>query len=255
MKTEGVLKRAQTSMVLVQGAIVGVLGFNLLEILCTKVYELDPFYWQGIVAHSLAGAVAGLAAGFLVLKRIRAEEGVRALNHELEQKVRQRTSELKAANDDLKYEISERKQAERKLQRTLIRQNAILDNIPDMAWLKDKEGKFLAVNGPFARACGISREELLGKSDFDFWPQELAQRYRDDDEQVMKTRKRKNIEETLVHTEGRDVWIETIKSPIYDESGEVMGTTGIARDITERKQMAEDLRRRLGESPRKKGIS
>ena len=43
------------------------------------------------------------------------------------------------------------------------------------------------------------------------------------------------------------MWIETIKSPIYDENGEVMGTTGIARDITERKQMAEDLRRRLGE--------
>ena len=159
----------------------------------------------------------------------------RVLNNDLEQKVRQRTSQLKAANDDLKYEISEKKLAERGLQQTLIRQNAILDNIPDMAWLKDNEGKFLAVNGPFARARGIAREELLGKTDFDFWPKELAQRYRDDDEQVMKTGKRKSIEETLVHTEGRDVWIETIKSPIYDENGEVMGTTGIARDITERK--------------------
>ena len=247
MKTEGVLKRAQDSMVLVQGAVVGVLGFTLLEIVGTKIYGVEPFPWQAVISHSLLGAVVGVIVGFLFLKRTRAEEGLRVLNNELEQKVRQRTSELKAANDDLKYEISEKKQAERRLQRTLIRQNAILDNIPDMAWLKDKEGKFLAVNGPFARACGISREELLGKTDFDFWPQELAQRYRDDDEQVMKTRKRKSIEETLVHTEGRDVWIETIKSPIYDENGEVMGTTGIARDITERKQMAEDLKRRLGE--------
>jgi PAS domain S-box-containing protein len=247
MKTEGVLKGAQASMILLQGAVMGVLGFNLLVILNAKVYELDPLHWKGLVAHSLLGAVAGLVVGFLVLKRIRAEEGLRVLNNELEQKVRQRTSELKAANDDLKYEIGEKKRAERKLHRTLIRQNAILDNIPDMAWLKDKEGKFLAVNGPFARACGISRDELLGKTDLDFWPRDLAQRYREDDEQVMKTRKRKNIEETLVHTEGRDVWIETIKSPIFDENGEVMGTTGIARDITERKQMAEELRRRLGE--------
>jgi PAS domain S-box-containing protein len=247
MKTEGVLQRAQASMVLVQGAVIGVLGLNLLEILSAKVYGLDPLHWQGFVAHSLLGAVAGLGVGSLVLKRIRAEEELRVLNNELEQKVRQRTTELKAANDDLKYEIGEKKRAEKKLQRTLIRQNAILDNIPDMAWLKDKEGKFLAVNGPFARACGISRDELLGKTDFDFWPPELAQRYREDDEQVMKTRKRKNIEETLVHTEERDVWIETIKSPIYDEDGEVMGTTGIARDITERKQMAEELKRRLGE--------
>jgi PAS domain S-box-containing protein len=122
-----------------------------------------------------------------------------------------------------------------------------LDNIPDMAWLKDKDGNFLAVNEPFAKACGISNEELLGKTDFDFWPQELAQRYRDDDEQVMRTRKRKSIEETLVHREGQNVWIETIKSPICDENGQVIGTTGIARDITERKRMAEDPRRRVGD--------
>lgn len=242
MKTEGVLKNVQGSMVLVQGAIVGVLGLNLLEILSIKVFEVDPLQWQGLLQHSLLGAVAGLIVGFLVLKRIRAEEGLRVLNNELEQKVRQRTSELKATNDDLKYEISERKLAERKLQKTLIRRNAILDNIPDMAWLKDKDGNFLAVNEPFAEACGLSKEELSGKTDFDFWPQELAQRYRDDDEQVMKTCKRKSIEETLVHAKGQAVWIETIKSPIYDERGEVIGTTGIARDITERKQMAEDVK-------------
>ncbi len=241
MKTEGVLKSAHDSMVLGQGAIVGILGFNLLQILSARVYAIDPLNLQGFVSNTLLGAIAGLIVGFLVLKRTRAEEGLRGLNDELEQKVRRRTLELKTANEDLKYEIGEKKRAETMLQQTLMKQNAILDNIPDMAWLKDKDGKFLAVNGPFARACGISREELLGKTDFDFWPQELAQRYKDDDEQVMKTRKRKSIEETLVHTEGRDVWIETIKSPIYDENGEVIGTTGIARDITERKQMAENL--------------
>jgi len=240
MKTEGVLRSAQTSMVLAQGAVMGVLGLNLVEILNTKVFGVDPLHWQWLLANSVWGAAAGLIVGFLVLKRIRAEEGLRVLNDELERKVRQRTSELKASNDDLKYEISERKRAERNLQKTLIRRNAILDNIPDMAWLKDRDGNFMAVNEPFAKACGISKEELLGKTDFDFWPQELAQRYREDDEQVMKTRKRKSIEETLVHREGQDVWIETIKSPICDENGQVIGTTGIARDITERKRMAED---------------
>jgi PAS domain S-box-containing protein len=245
MKTEEVLKQSRDSMVVAQGAVIGILGFNLLGILSTKVYGIDPLHWLGIAANSLSGAVVGLLVGFLFFKRTRAEEALRVLNNELEQKVRRRTSELKAANDDLKNEISERKGAERRLQRTLIRQKAILDNIPDMAWLKDTEGKFLAVNGPFARACGIAREELLGKTDFDFWPPELAQRYRDDDEQVMKTGNRKSIEETLVHAQGRDVWIETVKSPIYDQNGDLMGTTGIARDITERKRMAEELKLKL----------
>jgi PAS domain S-box-containing protein len=116
-----------------------------------------------------------------------------------------------------------------------------------MAWLKDKEGKFLAVNEPFAEACGIARDDLLGKTDFDFWPRELAQRYIDDDAQVMKTGKRCVREETLVHKADRDVWIETIKSPIYDGDGQVIGTTGISRDITERRKMEEALKSRLGE--------
>ncbi len=247
MKTEGVFKTAWNSMILGQGVIFGMLGFNLLQVLSVKVYQIDPLNLQGFVSNTLLGAVAGLIVGFLVMKRLGAEDGLRILNNELEQKVRKRTLELKAANEDLKYEISERKLAERKLQKALIRRNAILDNIPDMAWLKDKDGNFLAVNEPFAKACGISKEELFGKTDFDFWPQELAQRYRDDDEQVMKTGKRKSIEETLVHREGQEVWIETIKSPIYDENGQVMGTTGIARDITERKRMDGELRRRLGD--------
>ena len=168
MKTEGVLKRAQDSMVLAQGAVIGVLGFNLLQILSTKVYGVDPLHWQGFVSNSLLGAVAGLIVGFLVLKRTRAEEGLRVLNNELEQKVRQRTSELKAANEDLKYEISERKLTERKLQKTLIRRNAILDNIPDMAWLKDKDGNFLAVNGPFASGLRHIQRGTLGQNGFRF---------------------------------------------------------------------------------------
>ena len=171
MKTEGVLKSAQGSMVLAQGAVIGVLGFNLMEILSTKVYGLDPLQWQGIVVNSLLGAVAGLIVGFLVLKRTRAEEELRVLNNELEQKVRQRTSELKAANDDLKYEISEKKLAERRLQQTLIRQNAILDNIPDMAWLKDKDGKFPGRKRTFCKGLRHIQRGTLGQNGFRFLAQ------------------------------------------------------------------------------------
>jgi PAS domain S-box-containing protein len=117
-----------------------------------------------------------------------------------------------------------------------------------MAWLKDKDGKFLSVNDAFEKACGIPRAELIGKTDFDYWPQEVAEKYRVDDEQVMKTGKHKSIEETLVHTEDERVWIETIKSPIYDEEGKVVGTTGISRNITQRKILEQKLRERLAKT-------
>lgn len=121
------------------------------------------------------------------------------------------------------------------------RQQAILDNIPDIAWLKDKEGRFIAVNRPFEKACGISREELVGKNDLDVWPQELSERYMADDQDVMETGKRKQVEEPLENSEGKKTWIETIKTPIYNNEGEVIGTTGIARDITLRKLLQETL--------------
>jgi diguanylate cyclase (GGDEF)-like protein/PAS domain S-box-containing protein len=137
------------------------------------------------------------------------------------------------------------KQAERVkdiLEETLIRQKAILDNIPDMAWLKDEKGRFILVNPAFVTASGIEAEELIGKTDFDFWPPELAQRYIDDDNFVMKSGERKIIEETRAHNDGETDWIETIKSPIYGTDGRVIGTTGISRNITERKHAAEQLR-------------
>ena len=119
---------------------------------------------------------------------------------------------------------------------------AILNNIPDIAWLKDKEGYYLSVNEPFAKAAGVSLQEMVGKNDLDIWPPDLAQKYRADDQEVMRTSKRKCFEEPLTNSEKQTIWIETIKTPILDDKQEVIGTTGIARDITPRRQMEEILR-------------
>jgi diguanylate cyclase (GGDEF)-like protein/PAS domain S-box-containing protein len=129
-----------------------------------------------------------------------------------------------------------REQARRALDISLQCQMAILENIPDIAWLKDEESRFIFVNEPFARSAGVSAEELIHKTDLDIWPEELARRYRQDDLEVMRTQRRKRIEEPLVDKDNGERVIETIKTPIYDASGNIIGTTGIARDITERKQ-------------------
>ena len=119
---------------------------------------------------------------------------------------------------------------------------AIINNIPDIAWLKDKEGQYMSVNAPFAKACGVSPQEMVGKSDLDIWPLDLAQKYRVDDQEVIRTGNRKCFEELLMDTEKGMIWIETIKTPILNDGHEVIGTTGIARNITTRKQMEEALK-------------
>jgi diguanylate cyclase (GGDEF)-like protein/PAS domain S-box-containing protein len=129
-----------------------------------------------------------------------------------------------------------------KLRKVEFQQKAILDNIPDIAWLKDVQGRFIAVNEPFAKACGFKVEEIIGKTDLDIWPKELALSYRADDQEVMFSKKRKCVQERLISQEGGEQWLETIKTPFFDDHNKVIGTTGIARNISLHKNEAERLK-------------
>lgn len=139
-------------------------------------------------------------------------------------------------------EITYLKEIENKLREVTLHHEAVLDNIPDMAWLKDVQSRFIAVNKPFGRVCGWNPEDMVGKTDFDVWPRELAEKYRVDDKHVMESGERKCVEEPVNFPDGRIFWVETIKTPIRDTGGRVIGTAGIARDITSRKVMEEQLK-------------
>jgi PAS domain S-box-containing protein len=145
-------------------------------------------------------------------------------------------------NRRLTKEANARKKAGEAFRETELRFKAILNNIPDSAWLKDKESRFIAVNESLGKSCGLSPEELVGKTDADFFPKELAERYMADDREVILSGKSKRVEEPFEDIHGRRIWIETIKSPMYNEQGEIIGTSGIARDITERRKAEDSLR-------------
>jgi PAS domain S-box-containing protein len=141
-------------------------------------------------------------------------------------------------------EIKTAQEAEREFLR---HQASMVQNISDMAWLKDRESRYLAANEKFAIVSGRKLEEIIGKTDYDLWEEDFAKAYRQDDQLVLQSQKLKRVEEKQRDHLGNEYWVETIKTPIFNSAGLVIGTTGIARDITERKQsdLMQQRRRKL----------
>ncbi|MFH1043521.1 MAG: transporter substrate-binding domain-containing protein [Pseudomonadota bacterium] len=220
----------------------------------------DP--WRKVQKYLLPTIITVIAiaviAGFwlvtlqrLVRRRTRElaerNEKLRRAYEDTERQVQERTMELAQSNQLLQAEIAEHKRIGTALQKNRMDLIAIIDNLPFLAWLKDGEGRYVAVNEPFARSCGSSStNDLVGKTDLDVWPKHLAEGYRADDFEVMSTRQKKTLEEPVADR-GVEKWFETYKAPLYDVNGKVTGTTGFARDVTERRQAEERIQASLRE--------
>ena len=126
------------------------------------------------------------------------------------------------------------------------RMATILDNIPDLAWVKDAAGRYVAVNRALAVSKGFSEPaRMIGLTDHDVHPPEMADAYRSADLEVMASASRKLIEERHVDARGIAILVETIKTALHDGDGHIAGTVGIARDITARRQAEADREARL----------
>jgi PAS domain S-box-containing protein len=132
-------------------------------------------------------------------------------------------------------DISEHKATEETFRARERYQRALLDNFPFMVWLKDTESRLLAANKVYAQVANVATtDELVGKTDLDFWPTELAEHYRADDRAVLASGQPQVVEEEITQG-GRRFWVETYKSPV-ELDGRIIGTVGFSRDISERKQ-------------------
>ncbi|QWR77896.1 PAS domain-containing sensor histidine kinase [Candidatus Magnetomonas plexicatena] len=120
---------------------------------------------------------------------------------------------------------------------------AIMDNIPDSIFFKDTESRFVRVNKAKAENSKTTAEDMVGKADFDFLPAAQAQRAFEDELSVISTGVPiKNKIEKITHLNGTEAWVSATKIPWYDNSGNIIGTVGISRDITEMIAYEEKLK-------------
>ena len=147
-------------------------------------------------------------------------------------------------------DITEQKKAKEDLaeERNLLR--TLIDNLPDCIYFKDTKSRFLAVNTYDARQLGEDApENLIGKTDYDFFPYEQATEYYMDELAIIQSGiPMLNKEERVSLPVGRDIWHLSTKVPLRDAAGNVVGLVGISRDITAQKQLEMEREEHLAEA-------
>lgn len=117
----------------------------------------------------------------------------------------------------------------------------LLQNLPQKISLKNRYSEYITCNENYAADLNRIPEEITGKTDFDLYPAEVAEKYRKDDHRIMISAKTEETDEKYVQN-GHTKWMHTIKTPALDETGKVIGILGISWDVTEQRKMREHLR-------------
>ena len=143
-------------------------------------------------------------------------------------------------------DISTRKEVIRQIEDEKARLKTILETVPEMIWLKDRNGIYLSCNQKFTEFNSITEQKLIGKSDLEIYTKELAEFYYQKDLEVIE----KNEEIRFVcwaesTTKDKHILTETIKAPMYGADGEVVGVLGVSRDISEIKKAEQKLKAAL----------
>ncbi|MGF1636205.1 MAG: PAS domain-containing protein [Cyclobacteriaceae bacterium] len=167
-------------------------------------------------------------------------------NKRLELETKQKTQDLEKKEESLRKNMEEMHTIQAELSKEKYLLDAMLNNIPDSIYFKDQESRFIRISSYMTDKFGVKETtEVIGKSDFDFFGKEHAQKAFQDEQNIMKENKPViDIVEKETYDDGSVSWVSTTKMPLKNEEGHVVGTFGISRDITRLKQLEEAVNER-----------
>jgi two-component system, sensor histidine kinase and response regulator len=218
--------RHKEALALLERCVAGENIRNFEGIRCRKDGTLIPVLLTLSLLKNAEGETIGLSTlAKDISEQKQAEEELRNYKEHLEELVELRAGELEKAQKDLFHE------------KALLR--SVIDSIPDLIFYKDKNSVFLGCNTAFANFMGCSEKELSGKTDYDFFGKDVADFFREMDQEMLEALEAKRNEEWVNYPDGRRVLHDTFKTPFSDADGNVLGLIGVARDVTERREKGQ----------------
>ncbi|MES3003695.1 MAG: response regulator [Pseudomonadota bacterium] len=142
---------------------------------------------------------------------------------------------------DLLVREREGRREERSRQQAILR--SLIDAMPDVITYKDAEGRYLSCNTAFARMVGKPMEEIIGRTDSQWHEPGRAETIHARDREILRTREPMFLEEWMTFADGRQAWVEVRKTPVWDDEGRLIGLVGVGRDMTQRKEAEDEMRR------------
>ncbi|MCG8337296.1 MAG: ATP-binding protein [Proteobacteria bacterium] len=144
--------------------------------------------------------------------------------------------------ENLTSDILKRESIERQLRESEDKHRTLLDNIPQKIFYKDSQSVYITCNNNYAADLNTTKQAIVGKTDYDFYPRNVAEKYRADDQAVIREKITRELEEFYVK-DGNEFIVQTIKTPIFDSEGNNIGLLGIFWDITEKKKYEQELQK------------
>jgi len=217
------------------------LGYSEEELLKMNFCDLVPpkyfKQWKKRIRKLLRGEILNIPAEYEVIRKDGEKRWIEVRSTPI------REGEKVIGFLGVARDVTEKRQIEEKFKREHKLLQTLIDNTPDSIYFKDKENRFILVNRAKALHHNTTPEDMIGKTDFDFLPENEARSAWEDDEYVLKTKKPLigKIEQ-ITRADGKKYWLSVTKIPLTNEKNEIIGTVGISRDITEQIEAQKSLK-------------
>jgi two-component system, sensor histidine kinase and response regulator len=175
----------------------------------------------------------------LSVRFLEKEYGISASREQLLNALVSTLEDLARTGEQHEAELERRRQAEQKLRDSEALYESLVENLPLNLFRKNLRGSVTFANRKYCEARDATLEEMIGITDYDLFPAELADKYTADDRAVMDSRKVFETTESHLDPEGNKTYVHVLKSPVYDAEGNVIGIQGIFWDVTDRHLVAE----------------